>query len=388
MTSIQSQPTQTVTLPPKDTTLPPVPRIEVSMAFDHSSARARLVSDTPQGPRAGAIDPVYIELSNVEGGNTYELVNLSRNPAASFDGGDIVELTPTGRDLAGRRASIYLTADQMTKLDLKAGDLYLLRAKDAAGNVSSQVRGELEPDDWATRQVQDVENGSWVTRRGNQFSMLDGENERKNIIARVVNDGRPPVVLEKNLTIETRTFCGSDQLLAKDYLAVTSELTKHFGKDHLGRDEAKTFAADARCSPALKSVLERLADGATFDKLDDAAWANGRDGIVGVPDMQAASADVRVMLVLNKSMEPGATMHLQNQRTGETFRGTVGDDGRCTVVLSNMASGDPLILQPTDHENHAGKELRLTYAPSFSGGKAPVLSPLQGRLGGVIPVAA
>jgi hypothetical protein len=95
-----------------------------------------------------------------------------------------------------------------------------------------------------------------------------------------------------------------------------------------------------------------------------------------------------VFLQLPLAMEPGATMSVQNQRTGERFAGTVNDDGQLTIPLTNMAAGDPLILSPRDHEGHVGKEIRLTYAPSCKDGKAPVISPLQGRLASVIPVAA
>jgi hypothetical protein len=391
-TGMNVQGPATTTCTPRDVTLPPVPRIETSIAFDHTSARARFVSVNPPTNGGRAVpDPVYIELSNVEGGTTFELCNLSRNPEASFkDATCVVELSPTGRDLVNRRASIYLTADQMQKLDLQPGDIYLLRAKDKDGNVSSHVRGELEPDDWATRQVEDVEDNRWVARRGNQFAMLDGEAERKNIIARMVNDGRAPVVLEKNLRIETRAFCADEVKLAGDYKAVAPELKQILGREHVSRGEIDALAVDARFSPAAKSVLERLAkDKDLFDKIDDAAWGNGRDGIVGIPDVDAIIvAPTRVFLQLPLAMEPGATMSVQNQRTGERFAGTVNDDGQLTIPLTNLAAGDPLILSPRDHEGHVGKEIRLTYAPSCKDGKAPVISPLQGRLASVIPVAA
>lgn len=378
------------TCTPRDVTLPPVPRIETSIAFDHSTARARLVNDTPVGGGRAVPDPVYIELSNVEGGTTFELCNLSRNPEASFnDPTCVVQLDPTGRDLANRRASIYLTADQMQKLDLQPGDIYLLRAKDKDGNVSSHVRGELEPDDWANAHVGDTENDAWVIRRGARFIMLDGESDRKNIIARIVNDGRAPVVLEKNLRIETRAFCADEVKLASDYKAVAPELKQILGREHVSRGEIDALAGDARFSPAAQCVLERLAkDKDLFDKIDDAAWGNGRDGIVGIPDVDAiVAAPIRVFLQLPKVMEPGATMAVQNQRTGERFSGTINEDGQLTIPLNNMAAGDPLILSPIDHEGHAGKEMRLTYAPSCADGKAPVISALQGRLGGVIPAA-
>src|SRR5919112_768285 len=103
----------------------------------------------------------------------------------------------------------------MEQLDLKAGDLYLLRAKDAAGNVSGFVRGELEPDDWANGRVTDVVDNQWVTTRGAQTNLLDGEAVWKNMILRAVPDARPPVVLEDRVVIETRTFSADELATAK-----------------------------------------------------------------------------------------------------------------------------------------------------------------------------
>jgi hypothetical protein len=178
--------------------------------------------------------------------------------------------------------------------------------------------------------------------------------------------------------------------LAGDYKAVAPELKQLLGREHVSKSEIDALACDSRFSPAAKCVLERLAkDKDLFDKIDDAAHGNGRDGIVGIPDVDAIiAAATRVFLQLPKAMEPGATMSVQNQRTGERFSGTVNDDGQLTIPMTNMAAGDPLILSPRDHEGHVGKEIRLTYAPSCKDGKAPVISALQGRLGGVIPVAA
>ncbi len=91
----------------------------------------------------------------------------------------------------------------MDGIDLEPGDIYELRLIDKSGNVSDAVRTEAEPNDWAGQQVQDIVDRRWVTTRGMQFNALDGEAARKTLIAKAVNDGRPPVVLENKLSLET-----------------------------------------------------------------------------------------------------------------------------------------------------------------------------------------
>lgn len=203
MTKIQG-PSQTAnTCAPKDTTAPAKPEIVTSMAFDRAKEGSSIGHrGGNSGFSAGTRDPVYIELGNVELGTQIEIINLSANPHAAFDKESTIKLELTGRDPAQRRGSVYLNNDQMTKLGLKPGDMYALRAVDRAGNASEPVTGELRPNEWANGDV--IEDGNWAMVRGMQLSALDGEGERKMLVAKAVNDARPPMVDDKHVSIETK----------------------------------------------------------------------------------------------------------------------------------------------------------------------------------------
>jgi hypothetical protein len=287
-----------------DVTMPPTPGIVRAMAFDRASKVATFSPNPPMGGRSNPVDPAYIELNNVEAGTTFELINLAKKPDADFEC-DAIQLAPTGRDVAGRFAAITLSQKQMADLDIKPGDEFQIRAKDATGNVSQSVNGKFEHASWANGRVLDIDGaGGNFWAGGTQFSALDGEDEngravRKNIIARVVSDTRPAIVAEKNLK----------------------------------------FSADE----------------------------NGA-----------------VSLHCDHALAPGGTFSVQNSRTGQNFVGRIGLDRALTIALNSVVAGDPIIITPADSNGNAGKEIRLTYAPAFKDGKAPVVSSLMSRLPGVL----
>jgi hypothetical protein len=189
----------------KDTTPPPTPSIQMAVAFDRASKRATLVPLPPAPPSITrrAFDPVYIELADVEPGTHFELLNLSKHPNGTFAKHGI-SLEPTGRDVPNRAAAIYLNDAQLKKLDIKPGDAFAIRAVDEAGNASVEsARGFLDHNSWAGgRMIQDTVDRKSFTAPGNQLSCLDGEAVRKNLMARTVEDGRLPVVLEDRVTLK------------------------------------------------------------------------------------------------------------------------------------------------------------------------------------------
>jgi hypothetical protein len=189
----------------RDKTPPPAPQISQSIAFDKAASNATVDWGSDGGPSAGRRDPAYIELTNVEIGTTFEVINLSANPHADFDKKNTVSLKPTGRDVANRTASVYLKQSQMEKLGLKPGDMYLLRAVDANGNASAPVLGELEPNDWGNMRVVENIRGRTSFSRGTRLNALDGEGARKDVIAKAVNDARPPVILEEHVSLARST---------------------------------------------------------------------------------------------------------------------------------------------------------------------------------------
>lgn len=295
-----SGPKQADVCGPKDNVPPPKPGIVRSMAFDKAADGARMRRVSSAGARsAGTRDPVYIELNNVELGTKIQMVNLSANPEGKFDKDSTIELELTGRDPKARTAAVYLNNSQMEKIGLKPGDMFQLRQVDNAGNASESVSGELQPNEWAARGQQVFENNSWAGA-GAAVNALDGEGERKQIIAKAVNDGRPPMTLEKNISIETK------------------------GNGH------KT-------------------------------------------------------IILDRAIEPGARVTVQNSRTGQSIAGTVPEDGRLEIGLKGAEDGDPLVVSVADNNGVQGQDLEVVYSSKCKDGKAPQLKGgLSTRLKGVL----
>lgn len=187
----------------KDTTPPPTPQINQAIAFERAEKGATFRHHPPrEPPRPARVDPVYVELVDVEPGTTFQLLNLSKNPAATFEK-DAVELSPTGRAVFERTAAVYLTERKLKAMDLRPGDAFAIRAVDAAGNTSGEARGLLDPSGWAYGLVDETrKNGTVVTSRGAPISALDGEDARKEVLGKAVTDGRPPVLLEERVTFK------------------------------------------------------------------------------------------------------------------------------------------------------------------------------------------
>lgn len=234
----------------KDTTPPPTPQVTTSLAFIRGSSEARFVRSSSSSRSTGR-DPAYIELNNVEVGTTIQMINLSANPEAVWDKkSNIVDMTLTGRDVQGRKASMYLTAEQMDKINLKPGDMLQLRAVDPQGNASGAVTTELEPDDWANRRVRD--NG--VDSLGSSINALDGENTRKNLIIKAVNDTRPPQVVENNLKLvaDDKGVVSLQGNMALEPRSTVSVLNQRTGK---------TFSGNVGDNRILSINLGQVKDG-------------------------------------------------------------------------------------------------------------------------------
>lgn len=233
----------------KDNTAPPTPQVTRSMAFVRGSASARLQSGSG-GNRATGRDPAYFELGNVEVGTKIQMVNLSANPDVQWDdSAKIVDLTLTGRDVKGRAAGIYLSAEQMDKIGLKPGDMLQLRAVDHSGNASAPVTTELEPNDWAGNRVSDTDG---VTR-GTQFAALDGEATRKNLIVKAVNDSRPPVVLENKLKL---TADDKGMVNLQGEMAVEPRSRVRVQNQRTGKVFSGTVGDDRKLNVALGEVKD------------------------------------------------------------------------------------------------------------------------------------
>lgn len=246
-------PRPTVPCGPQDVTPPATPKILRSMAFDRAAADASIStrSSNASGRSSGTRDPLYIELGNVELGTRIELINLSANPAANFDKNNTITLELTGRDVTNRVGAVYVTQEQMEKLGLQPGDMYMLRAVDRAGNASEAVQGELQPNEWTTGEV--IEGGRLTGIRGRSLSALDGEGVRKNLVAKAVNDTRPPLLLEDRVTLETN----SDNIVQMVFdRALEPNATVRVVNTRDGTTFTGTVDAEGQLKVALKGVVD------------------------------------------------------------------------------------------------------------------------------------
>ena len=375
---------RTNTCKPNDITLPPTPTVNQCIAFDRAANLRVVRNNNPGNGWSRRPDPAYIELGNVEAGAKIQIVNLSKNPEAGFENKkDIIDLDLTGRDIRGRRASVYLTNDDMNKIDLKAGDQLQIRVVDPQGNASAAVTAELEPNDWANAQVQVNRNGRWEGNRapGAQFNALDGEGENKTLVVRAVADGREPLLLEDKLSVETLSFSDAEQTIAQCFLDHKDELTEKYANGPFSQDQLKDIAKDESYSAGLRDAAKKMSAKRLFEKFDAAVKVDDR---VGYSDFEfAVAGKSRVDLKADRAIEPNSRVDVFNTRTGETFRGNVGADQKINVPL-NADDGDTLIVRPFDNEGTAGKELEILYSATCSNGRAKTHNILGARLPGVI----
>lgn len=368
----------------KDTTAPPTPQVSRAIAFERAADGAQFFASQPPSNRTTTYnrDPIYIEMNNVEVGTTLQFVNLSKNPEGKFSD-SAVSLELTGRDVRNRQGAVFLTAEQMQALDLQPGDMIQLRAVDEQGNASGSTTVELQPNEWRNGIVRETPNSSAGDTPGAQFSMLDGEGVRKNVTAKIVNDSRPPMVLEKNIRFVTWT--PELKTLAADLNKEWGALKAALNKDYVTADEIKGQLGNAALPETLRANLKKLVENPQFFRDIEGAGGNGHlDGITGPADFNAVAAQT-VALMMPQAMEPGTVVDVQNQRTGSSVQGTVDGNGALLVDLKDLADGDPVILYPRDNNNVQGKATELVYSSRCKEGKAPNLKGGLGvRLGGVI----
>lgn len=369
---------------PKDTTSPPTPTIHRSRAFERGTADATVVAATGRAPTGAVRDPAYFELHNVEPGTKIQLVNISKRPDASFEDKEhIAELALTGRDVTNRQAAFYLTEDQMNAIDLKPGDMYRLRAVDAAGNASEVVTNELESSDWGNQTIRDRNaDNRFERRRGTTESMLDGEATRKNIIIKTVNDGRPPLVLEDKLAFAHLRFNDHEQATAKVLVDQWDAIKAVGGEGPWSSEQLAELAKNTDLPADVQKALATVAEGSLFSRLDRAVT---EDKLVGHHDFAfAAAGNAVVQLAADLALEPRSRVVVQNSRTGATAEAQVGDDQKLRVNVPDAQEGDTVFVTPFDNNAHEGKRLEFLLSESCEKGYSPKLGLLDARLPGVL----
>lgn len=371
----------------RDVSPPPTPEVRVSIAFERAAKDATFqVNSPPARPSTNVPvrDPVYVELHNVEVGTTIQVLNLSENPGADWsDPKAIIELPISGRDVANRQVSAYLTAEQMEKLQLKPGHMLQLRAVDTANpaNVSGVVTTELQANEWQNGRVQERVNDAWVQTPGAQFQMLDGESRRVGVTAKSVFDTAEPktnVLLERMSLVVDERFSPDDKALALELNQHWNALKTALGKDTFSKDELAAQVENQGYPELLRKALKTLVSNEALFAKVDAANTGTPDGLVGPQDLRTiANFNRTITLRADASLEPGARVRVQNQRTNAITEAVVGQDRRLSVPVNDAADGDPLRVTVTDDNGVAGQPLLVTFdTDSKTGVGAPPATPV------------
>lgn len=386
-----------------DATPAPTPALRRAMCFDLGKADAQIIPQPPpsntgwsQRPR----DPVLIELSNIEIGSHLEFISLSDNPEATFESNCVRRLDFTGYDVGNRIGTVVLNPAEMATQGFQPGERVVVRQVDKNGNASDGIFIHLDPNGWASQQVRQSDDaGNQVTLRGANIAFNDGMSGLagatgavRNVIGTAVRDVDGPKLIDKNVTLHTTQYSQEEFDVAAQ---LASGETRNFVYRCLSRTsfnvaEAKSMLARADITPKAKETLDKLLanNNAIFDKIDPAYDpANAaKDGIIGDADFNqilSTGADRRdVYLRLNKALEPGSSLRLQNSRTGAVFTATLGADQRVlSLRLSDMKDGDPLILTCRDGAGNDGTPFAMEYSSKCKDGKA-AYNPLSVRYGG------
>lgn len=386
-----------------DATPAPTPGLRRAFCFDLAKAGAQIVPQPPpssttwsQRPR----DPVLIELNNIELGAHLEFISLTDHPDATFESSCVRRLDFTGYDVGARVGTVVLNPEEMETKGFQPGERIVIRQVDKSGNTSDGIFVHLDPNGWANQQVRQTDdNNNQVTLRGAQISFTDGmtglhgaTGAMRQVIGTAVRDVDGPKLIEKNVSLKTITY-------SKEEIEVAAQLRNGEARNWIMSvlrrpsftlTEAKTMLARTDITPKAKDTLEKLlANNATmFDKLEVAynPPIATKDEVLADTDTDAILAagpdGRRVYLHLDKAIEPGATVVLQNSRTGQTWNAALAANGRSlSMPLQNVQDGDPLILTYTDGAGNQGKPYAMEYSSKCADGKASY-NPLSVRYGG------
>jgi hypothetical protein len=367
----------------RDNAKPPTPQVQVSIAFERAEPDATFTRDQPPPARtfvSPRVDPAYVQFANVEAGTKIQMLNLSEKPNASWNNpADVVEIPLTGRDVANRQASAYLKHEDMERLALKAGHMVQFRAVDEAGNASDIVTSQVQGSGWQNGKVREREGDQFVENQGAQFTMLDGDQGRQiPVTVKTVIDTTAPKMVKDNITIKTdERFQPRDQQLANELNSQFGNLSRLAGnKTSFNVEDIKQLAQQTSLPESTRRFLGELASEPELFKKIDVAWQGGdpnaADGQIAQQDFQTVANWRRsVTMRFSEALEPGATVTIQNQRSGAATSGTMPQTRTLDVGLPDAQNGDPLYVTFQDSNRVTGKPFMVTYNADSQTGVAP-----------------
>jgi hypothetical protein len=187
-----------------DDTAPPRPQIAHAIASAGVAPEgARFHPNRAPQPRPAGRDPIYFEVRDWEPGTTFEMINKSNDPTATFDTkGAVHRFEPTGRSVNDRTAAVFIPTDEVEKMNWDPGDMITMRAVDADGNASAPASARIQGEGYG--RVGRIQEGRSFSP-GSSMQLLDGEGARKDVLLKHIADNKPPVTkhFEKSLRLET-----------------------------------------------------------------------------------------------------------------------------------------------------------------------------------------
>lgn len=392
---------------PGDSTSPPTPQLHRAWAFELAADGSTLAPPPPPAGQPGR-DPLVIELGQIEVGTRIELISLSDNPAAEFCEkckGEIFELPLTGYDVGNRRATIALNEDQMKEKGIAPGERFLLRQVDKDGNASEAIHVHLDPNGWANQTINEpVQGGGTQQVRGRAIDVAVGLHNlqgnpspgtMERVLGKSTRDSIAPKMIESNVSVTADKMTKKEHEVFKGYVQAMNTLIGGANYDAAYISQQLTRNAAWEQNPSHKPHFDLLknlvADTAMYDRLKGfAALINGQPATAyNYIEWNAAKQMAQMTeppsfatVTLDKAVEPGVTVSVQNSRTGETIRLTQDNEARSmNLLLKDVKTGDPLIMTFNDAHGNAGAPYAFRFDESAKDGKAKS-NPLDIRLGG------
>jgi hypothetical protein len=392
---------------PGDSTSPPTPQLHRAWAFELAADGSTLSPPPPPAGQPGR-DPLVIELGQIEVGTRIELISLSDNPAAEFCEkckGEIFELPLTGYDVGNRRATIALNEDQMKEKGIAPGERFLLRQVDKDGNASEAIHVHLDPNGWANQTINEpVQGGGTQQVRGRHIDVAVGLHNlqgnpspgtMERVLGKSTRDTIAPKMIESNVSVTAEKMTKKEHETLKGYVQAMSTLIGNGNYTAAQISQQLTHNAAWEQNPSYKphyDLLKNLvADTAMYNRLTSlVSINNGQDPKANTfiewngahAIAQLADAPSFATVRLEKAVEPGVTVSVQNSRTGEAVSFTQGDQARVMqLLLKDVKTGDPLIMTFADRAGNAGAPYAFRFDESAKDGKAKS-NPLDVRLAG------
>ncbi|MBI4815642.1 MAG: hypothetical protein HY791_05270 [Deltaproteobacteria bacterium] len=378
----------------KDGTKPATPQLVRAWAFELANDGTVIVPPAPPnpGPRPGR-DPVLIELGNIEapkdGKFRIQFISLGDDAATSFDAKDaIFELPVVGYDVANRRATIALNADQMKEKGIVAGEELVLRQVDAQDNASDGIYVRLDAAGWANQNLNEpLGDGNFQNVRGAAIDILTGvaglpgaaeQGKMERILGKATRDVTAPKLLRDNVTASSVTF-SKEELKKIDGLV--DACLNQFGWINITPEYLNQLGDQTNwTAPAREAAKAFAADKALFEKLDAALNGTKAGQFNGqLLHFVKEGGDRITRISFDKALPPGSQISVQNSRTGEVKalnlsepNGQVLTDAhrKGSVIFTKAADGDPMVVTYRDGAGNSGNPYGFVLASCTKDGKA------------------